>query len=579
MLRDPPNLRLCLCLLRSELTAQMVMPVSVEPVEGCWVKIEGCDYGTILRFRTHSYDYSMPSSPSVVSVIAPREGIQLLPYQDEGVRWLLEREAVAAPYGRCAILGDDMGLGKTFQCISYIKSSPFVDFKTAIICPPALVAGWTLELTTCGFCVFQLVGSSWRPVDPSRRGLPPIYITTYPRVSIHRRALCRDILFDRIILDEGHCIRNGPSTGRWSACVALADKTAVRIILSATPVQNGSTDWRNLCWWMRVKCKSGQLKEVAPVIMLRRTMAELRGVVEALPPVPQWIIHDLHVDDEEEKSVFMALCNQMKEAMESPHVSALMKLELYMRIQQFVVHPDIYIQSMKRKFGAAYPRREWTGGCSKWSSCMAILAESIEEALPSIVFCQFRTEMDMVAVEAREMGASVWSIRGGMSSGQVGETVVQAREAALRGESVVIVVQIVAGGAGLNLQFCRRVLFLSQHWNPAVVHQAVGRAVRIGQKAVVDIHCFRIVDSALDNIDLRMAVLHGVKISGAQSICSSLFEGFALITQGEGFGILPPEEQKIIPVLPSMASMASMASTASMAADTEFSDSESEDPV
>jgi len=507
------------------------------------------------------------SSSSLASIIAPREGIQLLPYQEEGVQWLLTRESVDAPYGRCAILGDDMGLGKTFQCISYIKSSPFVGFKTAIICPPALVAGWTQELTDCGFCVFHLFGSSWRPVDPSlrRTGRPAIYITTYPRVSIHRRALCRDIVFDRIILDEGHCIRNGPSTGRWSACVALAARSKVRIILSATPVQNGGTDWRNLCWWLRVKCKSGQIKELASTIMLRRTMAQLRDVVHALPSVPQWIVHDLHIQEEGEKSVFMALCNQMKEAMESQHVSALMKLELYMRIQQFVVHPAIYIESMKRKFGEAYPRKEWTGGCSKWSSCIGILAESIEEAAPSIVFCQFRTEMDMVAAEAAEMGASVWSIRGGMTSTQVGAAVTEAREAALKGEPVVVVVQIVAGGAGLNLQFCRRILFLSQHWNPAVVHQAVGRAVRIGQTAVVEIHCFRIVDAALDNIDLRMATLHGLKIESARGICASLFEGFR---------VLPAEEQKIVPVLPVVLPSASLNLEFS-----EDSESESEDPV
>jgi SNF2 family DNA or RNA helicase len=292
-------------------------------------------------------------------------------------------------------------------------------------------------------------------------------------------------------------------------------------------------------------------------------MAELRDIVEALPPVPQWIVHDLHVQEEEEKNVFMALCNQMKEAMESHHVSALMKLELYMRIQQFVVHPAIYIESMKRKFGEAYPRREWTGGSSKWTSCMDILEESISESVPSIVFCQFRTEMDMVAAQAAEMGASVWSIRGGMSSAQVGAAVSEAREAANGGGAVVVVVQIVAGGAGLNLQFCRRILFLSQHWNPAVVHQAVGRAVRIGQRAIVDIHCFRIVDSALDNIDLRMAVLHGVKIDSARGICSTLFEGFR---------VLPAEEQKIAPVLPSAASSASDSHS-----DSE-SESESEDP-
>ena len=175
---------------------------------------------------------------------------------------------------------------------------------------------------------------------------------------------------------------------------------------------------------------------------------------------------------------------------------------------------------------------------------MDILEESISESVPSIVFCQFRTEMDMVAAQAGEMGASVWSIRGGMSSAQVGAAVSEAREAAN------------GGGAGLNLQFCRRILFLSQHWNPAVVHQAVGRAVRIGQGAIVDIHCFRIVDEALDNIDLRMAVLHGVKIDSARGICSSLFEGFRVL-----------EEQKIQPVLPR--------ATASLDLNLEFS----EDPV
>jgi hypothetical protein len=107
----------------------------------------------------------------------------------------------------------------------------------------------------------------------------------------------------------------------------------------------------------------------------------------------------------------------------------------------------------------------------------------------------------------------------------------------------VLIIQIVAGGAGLNLQFCKSILFLSQHWNPAVVHQAVGRAVRIGQSAVVQIHVFRVVDSVMDNIDMRMADLHGVKVAGAKSICGSFFQGFA--------PFLPAPVQKITPVIPS----------------------------
>ena len=480
---------------------------------------------------------------------------------------MLEREAVGAPVCRGGILGDDMGLGKTFQCISLIKSSPLTTARNLIVCPPALVAGWTEELQACGFSVFHLRAgkAEWIAASSESAAGRAIWITTYPKVVYYKRDLCSQTPFDRIILDEGHCIRNGPSTERWRSCLALSNKTACRWILSATPVQNGGTDWRNLCWWLRVTCKAHLIRTVAPIIMLRRTMAELRGVLDSLPPVAAWNVHDLHIaPGTEEYAIFQALANQLEEAMESRHVSTLMKLELYMRIQQFVVHPQVYIESMRRKFGTAYPRPDWASdaGATKWSACFAELASCIRSCVPTIVFCQFRTEMDMAAAEAVSMGAKVWSIRGGMTSASVGAAVREAREVVasntgLLGEEkvpVVLVIQIVAGGAGLNLQFCQSILFLSQHWTPAVVHQAVGRAVRIGQRAVVQIHVFRIVDSVLENIDLRMAELHGVKVAGAQGICPTFFQGF-----------MPLKVQEIVPVLPSSASSDPSAASASSA--------------
>jgi SNF2 family DNA or RNA helicase len=497
------------------------------------------------------------TDPVDLTVQNPRDDITLLPYQVEGVRFMLAREAKGAPICRGGILGDDMGLGKTFQCISLIKSSPLTTARNLIVCPPALVAGWTEELQACGFSVYHLRAgkAEWALAgtvlvaggDSTGR---PVWVTTYPKVTIYKRTLCSQEPFDRVILDEGHCIRNGPATERWRACVALTKKSTARWILSATPVQNGGTDWRNLCWWLRANCKSADIRTLAPVIMLRRTMAELRGVLDSLPPVATWKVHDLHITDPEEAAIFQALANQLEEAMESRHVSTLMKLELYMRIQQFVVHPQVYIESMRRKFGASYPRPDWSAGTTKWSACFAELASCVRRAVPTIIFCQFRVEMDMAAVAASAMGAKVWSIRGGMTSASVGAAVREAREtvaanSGLLGEDrvpVVLIIQIVAGGAGLNLQFCESILFLSQHWNPAVVHQAVGRAVRIGQRAVVQIHVFRVVDSVMDNIDMRMADLHGVKVAGAQGICSTFFQGFA--------PFLPAKEQAITPVLP-----------------------------
>jgi hypothetical protein len=339
--------------------------------------------------------------------------------------------------------------------------------------------------------------------------------------------------FGRIILDEGHAIRN--KNGRWMALMRIGKRATCRWILSATPVQNGAADWRNLCLWLRVRCTAAAIPALGPLIMLRRTMAELRDDIDSLPAAPRFVVHDLHIpEDSVEGKLFGALCNQLQTVIDSRAVSALIKLELYLRIQQFLVHPQVYIESMRAKFRGAYPRGDWTGGTTKWSACMAELARSVEEKCPTIVFCQFRDEMDRVMAAATEMGGEVWTIRGGMGADGVGEAIRESREAALEGRPVVVVVQIVSGGAGVNLQFCRRILFLSQHWNPAVVHQAVGRAVRIGQRAVVEIHMFRVVDGVMDNMDRKMVEIHGRKIECAKEVCPSLYEGFAPLGE-EGF--------------------------------------------
>lgn len=472
------------------------------------------------------------------SLLPPRTGITYLPHQEEGIRWMLSREADGAPVCRGGILADDMGLGKTFQTIGLLKNSPLVGLRTLIVCPPALVAGWTEELRACGYFVATLmtsggwtkpgatpVASTASAADTDKREI--IALTTYPKVCMYRRAVA-EAAFDRVILDEGHAIRNGMATTRWMSCMAVAAAATTRWILSATPVQNGPHDWRHLCWWLRVRCPAIDIPRIGDVIMLRRTMEELREVIAALPPPPRFVAHNLSVPaGGAEERLFRALCDRLEAALENKHVKSFIKLELYLRIQQMLVHPQIYIDAMRNKFGPGYRRPDWTGTATKWEAFHAELVRAVADRTAVIVFCNFRNEMDRVAEAAMAAGARVWSVRGGMSTDAVGAAVTDARAAAVAGaDPVVVVVQIVAGGAGLNLQFCKRILFLSQHWNPAVVHQAVGRAVRIGQPDVVEIHTFRIVDDVMDNLDRRMVEVHVGKIAAARGICETLYAGF-----------------------------------------------------
>lgn len=500
----------------------------------------------------------LPTKVGDESLRVPREGIEYLSHQEEGVRWMLGREDAGAAICRGGILADDMGLGKTFQTIGLIKNTVggADGVRTLIVCPPALMAGWTEELRACGFFVSFLksvtkwLGDAEKPAGAG----PTVWLTTYPKADSYRKCRLGSLrgeakyFWDRIVLDEGHAIRNGKACSRWWAALAFAKYAERRWILSATPVQNGVRDWENLCMFLHCRgVKRGNYMEVGAAIMLRRTMAELRGVIAELPPPPRFITHDLSIPEGgQEERLFRALCDQLQSAVESKAMSALIKLELYMRIQQFLVHPQIYIEAMRNKFKGAYPRPDWTGSATKWSAAMEQLEISVQDKVPTIVFCNFRTEMDKVAAAALSMGAKVWSVRGGMTTEAVGQAVNEARaaaEATGEKEPVVFVCQIVSGGVGLNLQFCQRILFLSQHWNPAVVHQAVGRAVRIRQKAVVDVHMFRVVDDVMDNLDRRMVQIHLRKIAAAKEVCLSLYEGYAPLRE-EAFGV-PLEEGAI----------------------------------
>jgi SNF2 family DNA or RNA helicase len=449
---------------------------------------------------------------------------------------MLQREETDAEFCRGGVLADDMGLGKTFQTIGLLKNTPH-RLTTLIICPPALVASWRDELTSCGFTVRELLrGGVWSVGASKGDGTgdlsASVWLTTYSKLCLYYEFIA-DMEFGRFILDEGHIIRNGRRTKRWKCAmhVTKSKQTSCRWILSATPIQNAATDWRNICWWLRLRCPQYEYEEAADTIMLRRTMAGLRDDIAALPEPPRFIIHDLHIRPEGETkmeaNVFRALCDNLKSVIDQRAVSAILKLELYLRIQQFLVHPQIYVESMRAKFGHSFKRPDWTGSTTKWTAVMQEMQNGVRAAQAQIVFCNFRQEMDMVIHAATEMGAHAFYVRGGLTPDEIAAQIGGAKAAAAAGLPVVVVVQIVAGGAGINLQFCTRILFLSKHWNPAIVHQAVGRAVRIGQRARVEIHMFQVVDGVMDNIDRIMVRKHTAKITKARDICGTMYEGYA----------------------------------------------------
>ena len=66
-----------------------------------------------------------------------------------------------------------------------------------------------------------------------------------------------------------------------------------------------------------------------------------------------------------------------------------------------------------------------------------------------------------------------------------------------------MLLQLQAGGVGLNLQEYDRIIFVSPWWTSALMDQAIARAVRMGQTEIVKVYHLRLAaeNEATINID------------------------------------------------------------------------------
>jgi SNF2 family DNA or RNA helicase len=459
-------------------------------------------------------------------LVRPFKGFHYHPHQKTAIRWMIAREASDATFVSGGILADEMGLGKTWMTIGLLLNAPVAN--SLLLVPPVLQPQWCEALVKCGIAHSILGpptvkggGGVWTTVEGRVDGIH-VTVATYDR-AFNNLLLVSERTYDRVICDEGHVFRNGRSSRKFVGLAGIPAES--RWILTGTPVQNRKQDFRNLVTFLGMSVEE-RLKisddKLAGELLLRRTVSDVRAAVADMPSAkPTHVLHPVKMPEgSEEAKVFDALVGRFEHAIEVGAKGTII-LELYLRIRQFLAHPAIYVDAMKRKFKSTYARTGWTSTACKADAFDAFLGESAVE--PTIVFGTFREELEVAAATLTSRGYKTWMIRGGMSDARRGAVTAESRAAAEAGDNVAIVVQIVAGGAGLNLQHCSRVVFLSSHWNPAVVDQAIARAYRMGQTKPVTVHHLLLADEAEKNLDRHMAGLHGVKRTAALEIHPLLF--------------------------------------------------------
>jgi hypothetical protein len=444
------------------------------------------------------------------------QGRLIAPYQREGVAWLLIREmASSGPKG--GFLCDEMGLGKTIQLIAMMLGN--VKRRTLIVVPKSIVSQWRDEINKFAPGVRVLMFDGLGRTKDSREFLnydiviAPYSVTSISGAPLGTPTILHQIHWDRVILDEGHEVRTLRSKRHASLALLKSD---IRWVVSGTPVFNSMKDFVALCSFIGLSRPFVQAKtrEVRETFVLRRTKDDVSRYNErlGLPPCDFQNV-EIEMYPEERKlynTVFDSNQDNIRELVkhsENIGMHMMMLLECLLRVRQLMIHPQLYLDGIAIKTGSQ--PTVWEHQCKKFDTLFEMMSQHPNEK--TLVFCQFIDEMDLIE---KRIG-SVCRIDGGVDKDR------RARQIQLFNEcsgGAVFLIQIKAGGQGLNLQSATRVYIMEPSWNPATELQAIARSHRTGQTRSVVVRKFVCTGGEHPSVEEAIVELQGHK----SRICSEV---------------------------------------------------------
>lgn len=243
-------------------------------------------------------DMPMADAPAALST-------ELLPFQRQGLAWMIDKESPALPASDSenvvqlwkkkgtlftniatnfstksvpplasgGILADDMGLGKTIQVISLIlgnsqPKTPKSSRTTLIISPVGVMSNWKSQIqdhTRADNAPNVLIYHGTGKKEAANLGQYNVVVTSYgalaseyqPNATRTPAKGIYSVHWRRVVLDEGHTIRNPRSKGSLAASRLQADS---RWTLTGTPIINSLKDLYSQVRFLRL---SGGLEDMA----------------------------------------------------------------------------------------------------------------------------------------------------------------------------------------------------------------------------------------------------------------------------------------------------------------------------
>jgi SNF2 family DNA or RNA helicase len=429
-------------------------------------------------------------------------------HQISGIRWMIEQENDASLRG--GFLCDEMGLGKTIEVLGLVKNLEVN--RSLMLGPVAVLSQWQELAQKSKFNVFLVDRTryQWQCTKKLYINRPSVYIMNY-ECAVGHPSLTSIFIWDRLILDEAHRLANQKSKIHITISNISAQR---RWAVTATPIVNGLGDAKSLLKIVGMDVDELPLHQITmlPIIQkkaLCRRVDELRQSMPELPVKETTHIHTVPFDKKEEEEFYRSIQGKLVE-----RLNVLMEegsdqwaiLKLLMLLRQLSVHPQVYINARKRE-SKYYSRDDWKGDSTKFNALKDLIDSQSKTAHRWLIFCQFHDEIELLENSLSKLPRvkRIQSYSGKHTMAQRDEIIKQTKEP-LDGfqNTEILLVQLQSGSVGLNLQHFDRVVFMSPWWTAALMDQAVGRAVRIGQNKKVEVHHFRLEEEQSINIDELM---------------------------------------------------------------------------
>lgn len=399
----------------------------------------------------------------------------LLPYQQVGLDWMINRESSEhviegehIPYG--GIISDDVGLGKTLLAISIILENPT---KTLIILPKSLVLQWYEQISKFTDMNVQIITKDVTTFENN------VYLISQSQLN-KRNTVVGDtpvhaVEWGRIIIDEAHSLRNNKSK-MYQACSLL--KSKIRWALTATPVMNRMTDFVHIMQWVGVSqflCQC-QKDTITKLLILRRTKADV--FIEGDDNIECNIqVKYIPFDNVNERALYLEVFKQERQIIKKSNKNITDLLEHLLRVRQLCIHPQLYLDGMTKKKQTSYGN--WEHGVTKVKALLENINLHEDKTEKVLVFCQFVNEINMYMKVLERNQYKCERLDGTMKAHERNDAVIRFQNDK---DITIFLIQINTGGQGINLQNANHIYIMSPNWNPAIEHQAIGRAYRNGQK-------------------------------------------------------------------------------------------------